>query len=464
MNLHIPRILLAAPSSGSGKTTVACGILKALSEGPHQPMAFKCGPDYIDPMFHSKVLGLHSRNLDTFLMSENTMKYLFADNMRRFLLDNKEGIALVEGVMGYYDGLSGQDTAASTYNIARITNTPVILILDGKGASLSLAATIKGFANFRKDSGIRGVLLNRINPGTYAMLKNRLEEETGIPILGFMPEIQEAVIKSRHLGLIKADEIHDLELKLSLLGRQARETIDLEAILQLAKEAEPLTYEEVKTEIIAEVRIAVAQDEAFCFYYKDSLELLERMGAHLIPFSPMHDNQIPECDGIYIGGGYPELYIEKLSKNHAMKENLSQHIGKGMPCIAECGGFMYLLSQFMDAAGESRELAGVIDGSSRMTTKLRRFGYVCLEAKKDNLLCKEGDRIHAHEFHYSDSDQPGDAFHAVKPSGKSWTCIHGTNTLFAGYPHLHLWGNPSFGENFIKACSKYKRRRHSNES
>lgn len=464
MKLPIPRILLAAPSSGSGKTTVVCGILRALDDSPNKPMAFKCGPDYIDPMFHSESMGLPSRNLDSFLLPEDTLRYLFGENMGRFLKNQPKGLAVIEGVMGFYDGLSGKTTEASTYDIARITETPVILIVDGRGISLSLAAMINGFMKFRTDSNICGIILNRIRPGMYPLLKEIVEEQTGLPVFGYMPDMPELTFNSRHLGLITAKEVDDIQGKLRKLGEQAKETIDLEGILQLAGTASPLEYDAIPINPIANVRIGIARDEAFCFYYQDSLDLMEKLGAILVPFSPLRDPALPECDGLYIGGGYPENHLSSLTRNLSMKDSIRRRMKQGLPCMAECGGFMYLLSEFQDSSGVIHEMAGVLEGRSTMTGGLSRFGYVTLTALENNLLCRKGERINGHEFHYSDSDQPGSSFQAVKPSGKAWTCIHGKETLFAGYPHLHLWGNPSFGEAFVNACQDYKNGRNRHEA
>jgi len=460
---RIPRVLFAAPSSGSGKTTVTCSVLQALSDDGHKAMAFKCGPDYIDPMFHEKILSLPSRNLDSFLLSEETMKYLFADNMKRFLEKKPNGLAVLEGVMGYYDGVSGTTTKASTFEVARITKTPVILVVDGKGASLSIGATIKGFASFRQDSGIAGVILNRVSKVTYHMLKPVLEQETGVPLLGYMPEMEEFAIESRHLGLVTASEIQDLGQRMERLGNQAKDSIDLAGILAIAMTAETLTYEVPEINKIADVRIAIAKDEAFCFYYQDSLELLERLGAKLLPFSPLRDSQLPECDGVYLGGGYPELYAQALAANTSLRAKLKQKLKDKMPCLAECGGFMYLSETLQDGDGRCFDMVGALPGHAKMTTTLNRFGYIKLQGVKDNLLCKKGDEINGHEFHYSDSDENGQDFLATKPSGKQWSCIHTTDYIFAGYPHVHLWGNPSFAENFVKACQDYGKQKRNQD-
>lgn len=455
MKAKLPRVMFVAPNSGDGKTTVTCAVIKALLGKGHRLSAFKCGPDYIDPMFHSEVVGAPSRNLDLFMLSEKTCRYLLVKNAI-----NKD-IAVIEGVMGYYDGISGQNTAASSYDLARLTKTPVVLIVGCKGAYLSVAALIKGFAEFRKDSNIQGVILNNLPEAMYPSYKALVEKETGIPVLGFLPKIEECRIESRHLGLITAAELSGLQDLIRRLAEQAKKTIDLELLLKIAEQSPELEYEEPFIERFGQVRIAVAKDKAFCFYYQDSLELLAEMGAELIYFSPLKDTSLPECAGLILGGGYPELYAKELSGNEKMRESIGKALNRGLPCVAECGGFMYLLDEMetQDSEGDllSYPMVGALQGRSFMTKKLNRFGYITLTAQKNNLLANEGEQINAHEFHYSDSTSNGTDYIATKASGgKGWSCIHADETLFAGYPHIHFWGNPAFAEKFINGCLKYK--------
>ena len=449
MEVKINRLMIAAPTSGSGKTTVVCGLLKALLNQQLNTVAFKSGPDYIDPMFHSKVIGAKSRNLDLFLLGKEITKYLLVRNA------NKADIAILEGAMGFYDGL-GSDTRASAYELAQVTQTPVVLLINAKGAALSLAAIIKGFKDFRSDSNIQGVILNNVNPMTYAYYKEALERETGVPLLGYFPHLAECNLESRHLGLVTAEEVQNLQDIIASLATQATKTLNLPALLALAEQAPPLSYTDIKVQPLGDVTIAVAQDKAFCFYYQDALDLLAELGVQLVSFSPLADKKLPSCDGVILGGGYPEVYATQLSENKELRLDLSDKIAAGLPTLAECGGFMYLLDKFV---GNEQEYAwvGAVTGSSSMTKKLNRFGYITLTAQKDNMLCHAGDTINAHEFHYSDSTNNGVDFVAAKNTGKrSWPCIHATSSLYAGYPHMHLWGNRNFAINFIKACLHYK--------
>lgn len=451
MKMKIPRIILAGTNSGSGKTTITCAILRALMNTGIKPAAFKCGPDYIDPMFHAEVVGAKSRNLDLFMLSKGACKYLLAKNAVG------SDISVIEGVMGYYDGMSGNNTDISTYHLSKVTNTPCILIVNCKGSSLSLAALIKGFAEFRSDSNVRGVILNKLSEFLYQGYKEMIERETGIPVVGFFSDIKECVIESRHLGLITAAEINNLQSKINLLAEQAMKTIDLKALLEVANKAEELEYTEWDIQKCCDVNIAVAKDKAFCFYYEDSLELLESLGAKITYFSPLEDKVLPDCDGLILGGGYPEIHAKQLSENKEMLNSIQSALAKDLPCIAECGGFMYLLDSIAGKDGEVYPMAGALSGNAYMTDKLSRFGYITLESECDNLLANKGERINAHEFHYSDSTANGSSYIAIKPtSAKQWSCINASEFLYAGYPHIHLWGNIDFARKFLRKCLDYK--------
>jgi len=456
MKAKLPRIMFAACSSGSGKTTITCAVLMALKEAGVTPAAFKCGPDYIDPMFHSEVIGVKSRNLDLFLLSPGVCKYLLASNSKN------AQIAVLEGVMGYYDGLGGNSTVASSYHLAAVTKTPVVLIVNCKGSSLSLAATVKGFVEFKRDSGIRGVILNYLSASMYPLYKEMIEAETGIPVIGYFPQVPEVSLESRHLGLITASEVSDLQVKLRLLADEARKSIDLKALLAIAEGTGEIAYEEYPVEKSSDVKIAVARDKAFCFYYQDSLELLEKMGARITYFSPLRDETLPECDGLILGGGYPEIYAEELAGNTSMLNSMKTALESNLPCMAECGGFMVLQQSITDKEGNQHQMTGHLEGEAFMTDRLNRFGYITLFSQEDNLLCRKGEQINAHEFHYSDSTANGSTFKAIKPAtGKQWKCIIAGENLFAGYPHLHLWGNVNFAHAFLTKCRQYQDARKS---
>lgn len=472
---RIPRLMIAAAGSGSGKTTVTCGLLQALLFRGVSLCSFKCGPDYIDPMFHTEVLGIPSRNLDLFFTDGDTARFLLGRAAASAFGRDRAGtdrprLAVMEGVMGYYDGLAAISTEASSYHLARATETPVVLLVDCKGKSVSILAEIKGFQEYRKDSGIKGVLLNRLPAALYGDMKEMIERELGLKVYGYLPQMKGCGLESRHLGLVTAKEVGNLKDILSKVAAQTEETVDLEGLLALGREAPPITFpqakepggdaeEEEEGEAAARpVRIGVARDKAFCFYYQDNLDLLESLGAELVFFSPLEDPELPlGLSGLIFGGGYPELYLKRLSENERMREEIRRAIAEGIPCIAECGGFMYLHRWILDEEGRRWPMAGAVEGESFPTGKLGRFGYIALTARKDTLLCLKGGVLRGHEFHYWDSTNTGDSFTAKKPlRSRSWDCVlTGKGNLFAGYPHVHFYSNPRAGRRFVEACRAY---------
>lgn len=448
----VPRILLGAAASGSGKTLITCGLLQALKNRKLQVTSFKCGPDYIDPMFHSRVIGTKSRNLDSFFADEDTVRYLLEKNARDC------EISVIEGVMGYYDGLAGISPKASAYDVAKITKTPAVLIVNAKGMSLSAAAFIKGFVEYQEDSQIRGVILNQVSSMMYPRLKQIIEEELSIKVYGYVPVVKDCVLESRHLGLVMPEEIVDLQQKLMELAEILEKSVDIDGLLELAEHAEELPVQEspVAYHTGRKIRIALAKDEAFCFFYQDNLELLEEMGAELLPFSPIHDKKLPEhIDGMLFHGGYPELYAKKLSENKEMLVAVCAAVQTGIPYMAECGGFMYLHQEMEDMAGHSWPMAGVIHGKSWRTPRLTRFGYITLE--DGTCFGEHVGAIRAHEFHYFDSDCCGEAYTAKKPlSSRSWKCIHSDGQGMSGFPHMYYYSNLRVPEQFLRACEERK--------
>lgn len=455
-----PSFMIAAASSGSGKTVISCGLMAAFGQRGLHVAACKCGPDYIDPMFHREVLGIESENLDLFFCEKEILKDLFERHTK------KADITVIEGVMGYYDGMALNTEKASSYDVARTLKAPVILAVSCKGMALSVLPVIQGILGFEKDSHICGIILNRVSSMLYPRMKDMIEkglQKAGfpVPVLGHVPEDPAFGLESRHLGLVTPQEVKDIREQMEKAGRILSETVELDTLLSIAgcrKRTESGKENSLLKE--ADVKIGVARDEAFCFYYKDNMELLEQSGCELIPFSPLHDCALPEdIHGLILGGGYPELHTAELEANVSMRASIKSAVKRGIPCLAECGGFMYLHEEMEDDCGISRKMAGLLPGKAFRTDKLVRFGYVELEARRDGAFLKKGEKLKGHEFHYWNSTDNGEDCVAVKPDRrKSWECIHMKENLFAGYPHIHFYSNRKFAERFVTECCKRRYR------
>ena len=445
------QFLLAAPRSGSGKTTMTCALLMALKRRGCAPCAFKSGPDYIDPMFHRAVLGVESRSLDLFFSAPETVRALYAKGAAG------HGAAVCEGAMGFYDGLGGVSDRASAWHLADTLGLPVLLVVEPKGQSLTLAAELKGLNSFRTPSHIAGILLNNCTARMHALLAPMLEKETGLPVLGFLPKLPEAVIGSRHLGLYTAAEVENLQQKLALLADAAEEHIDWPRLLALCEKEPPALPVEPETPP-ARVRIAVAQDEAFCFTYAETLEAFRDAGAEVVFFSPLRDTALPEnIGGLYLPGGYPELHARELSENTSLLREIKQKIESGLPTAAECGGFLYLGQSLTDAEGQSWPMVGVLPGEAKDAGRLVRFGYAALSADSDSMLFRAGESFPIHEFHHWDSTANGTALAAKKPvGGAEWRCGFVNEHFYAGFPHLYWAGTP-LPQRFAAAAENYRR-------
>ena len=445
------QFLLAAPRSGSGKTTMTCALLMALKRRGCAPCAFKSGPDYIDPMFHRAVLGVESRNLDLFFSAPETVRTLYAKGAAG------HGAAVCEGAMGFYDGLGGVSDRASAWHLADTLDLPVLLVVEPKGQSLTLAAELNGLVNFRTPSHIAGILLNNCTARMHALLAPMLEKETGLPVLGFLPKLPEAVIGSRHLGLYTAAEVENLQQKLALLADAAEEHIDWPRLLALCEKEPPALPVQPETPP-ARVRIAVAQDEAFCFTYAETLEAFRDAGAEVVFFSPLRDTALPEnIGGLYLPGGYPELHARELSENTSLLREIKQKIESGLPTAAECGGFLYLGQSLTDAEGQSWPMAGVLPGEAKDAGRLVRFGYAALSADSDSMLFRAGESFPIHEFHHWDSTANGTALAAKKAvGGAEWRCGFVNEHFYAGFPHLYWAGTP-LPQRFAAAAENYRR-------
>ncbi|MBQ7534362.1 MAG: cobyrinate a,c-diamide synthase [Stomatobaculum sp.] len=460
--------MIAAPESGSGKTLVTCGLLRLLQRYGFQPAAFKCGPDYIDPMFHRKVLGVPSENLDTFFSPDGAVR----DVLLRSVQEVSADIAVIEGVMGYYDGTGASGLEASSFDLAKQTDTPVILVVNARGMARSIVPLLQGFAAYEAPEGkIRGVILNCVSGNMAARMKQWIEEETDLRVAGYLPRDSRVSWGSRHLGLLQPEELKDLDRQMELLADTLEETVDLKELLDIAGEKDRKRAGQKKSTASGDgcaedPVIAVARDEAFSFYYEDNLRLLKEAGARIVFFSPLHDTCLPEADGFLIGGGYPELHAEMLASNLSMKEAIRTRAEEGIPILAECGGFMYLQEYLEIPETEEKEAApglfrmcGVLPGTCRRADRLVRFGYLELTGNNAGYL-SEGHRIRGHEFHYYDSTDNGAACRAVKPGKASaWECMTVRGNIMAGFPHLYYRSDPAFAVSFVQRCREYRKRK-----
>lgn len=495
--------LITAGASGSGKTSVVVGLLSLLQKKGYNVGSFKCGPDYIDPMFHRAVMGVESHNLDLFLAS--------ADRVKEFYQRYSAGKTAVicEGAMGYFDGLGGITDEASAWKVADTLDLPVIAVIDAKGASLSIAAQILGLKSLRQPHHIVGVILNKCSKMLYQRLKPVLETETGVKLIGCLPYVEGAEFSSRHLGLYTAGEISDINQRIDKIADALEDNLDFEAFEELCKrnvkagdgveqveledskncasEGEDCTLDGRKTcanelgyaesrktcancgkpdastdcKTHAKAKIAVARDDAFCFLYEETLDTLKEQGAELVFFSPLHDEGLPKgVSGLYLPGGYPELFAGELSFNEDMLKDIKSAIESGLPTVAECGGFLYLCESLEDGNGDIYEQVGIFKGAATNKEKLVRFGYSLLSQEEDSLLFRKGEEVPMHEFHYWDAADPGSDLLATKPlGGRSYRCAYSTDTLYAGFPHLYLAGKPKLAARFVEKAAAFGKRR-----
>ncbi len=460
----VPGILLAGVNSGCGKTTITCGILKALTDKGIKIQSYKCGPDYIDPMLHTQITGQECRNLDPFFSTEEKLRELMAKDSRG------ADFTVVEGVMGYYDGM-GVSCEKSTYTVSAATGTPTVLIINGKGMAHTMIPVLEGIIRYR-ETPVAGVILNRCSKNFFEMMKPEIEERLGIKAVGYFPVDEKAYIGSRHLGLMTAAEIQNLEEVIALLGQMAAESIDLDLLLELGRK--PDAALSVSSEIPAQskdrenseisgrskkpkTRIAVAMDKAFCFYYAQNFDVLREEGAELVRFSPVCDERLPEdIGGVYLGGGYPETYRKELSENQSMRESIRSAAAKGMPIFAECGGFMYTCDHLVETDGSSAPMLGLIPTDVVMTKRLSMdFGYVTMEAQKDTPFFDKGTKIRVHEFHYSRAKTRGDVCRMEKSTGRNWTGVYVEGNVMAGYPHLYFHNCRDVAVRFVDLARKY---------
>ena len=460
---NLPRIMIAAPKSGSGKTIFTCGLLNLLAReggasfGAKGVAAFKCGPDYIDPMFHRKVIGVESENLDSFFSSGEMLRELLSRTLNK--------ATVLEGVMGIYDGIGGVSEKGSCYEVATITETPILLVMNGLGIGSTVVSLTEGILKNDTKKLIKGIVINQISEAYYNALLPKFKEmlskgKYDAEMLGFIPNEKNLHLESRHLGLKLPEEIKDLKSQLDGFTKLITGCCDVSGIKKIMEEASDVSIIEssqVNDNSSESLRMAVARDEAFCFYYEENLRALREAGIETVEFSPMHDEKLPEnVQGILIGGGYPELYLDYLEKNFSMRECIKAAIEGGMPSLAECGGFMYLMDTIRDQENVPRKMVGALFGESKNIGRLSRFGYINIDAKKDGII-PAGLSVKGHEFHYFDSNNNGGDLTAKKASGTAtWDCMHmGDNHLW-GYPHLYYRSCPELVDGIRKAMMEYK--------
>lgn len=455
---NIPRIVIAGTHSGVGKTTIVTGLLAALKQQGLTVQSYKVGPDYIDPGYHQLASGKMAHNLDTWLVPTNKVVPIFA----KTAVGND--MVIVEGVMGLYDG--GRQGVSSTAAIAKLLNAPVILVIDAKSMGESAAAIALGYKMYDQDVNLVGVIINRLGSKTHQQMVTEALERIGIPVLGCLYRNEALTMPERHLGLTPVTE-HNAQDRIADLCAQITEQVNLENVISIGKNAPQLCISSENVNAAATsapiVRIGVAQDEAFSFYYPESLDVLIKMGAEIVPFSPIKDKELPLVDGLVFGGGFPEMFVRQLADNISMRQSIADACKKGMPIYAECGGFMYLTKEIVDFDGKHYEMVGAIPASCGMQSKLQTVGYVEATALTDNILCTAGDAIRGHEFHFSIMSHEENSasfpwafeFKKVR-TGVCYPGGYAYGNLLASYLHMHFAGNEKRAVNFIKKCSEFK--------
>lgn len=437
--------VIAGTSSGCGKTTVTLGLLRALIARGLRVQPFKIGPDYLDSGWHSAVSGVTSRNLDAFMLPTATLNGLFNRQMQQ------ADVAVIEGVMGLYDGYGTDPNYCSSAAMAKQLACPVILLVDGKAVSTSIAATVMGFQQFDPSLNIAGVILNRVNSDShYQLLAEAITRYCGLPVLGRVPVMADVELPSRHLGLVPAQENAPQDARWQQLAKQLEETVNIDHLLALSRlnSLPEGDAPAIPNPALADgLTLALAEDEAFNFYYPDNLEMLEQAGVKIQRFSPLHDRALPDCQMVWLGGGYPEVHGAKLAANTRMLESIQHAHQQRIPIYAECGGLMYLGESLTDGDGETHAMCGVLPGHSQMGKRLTRFGYCEATAKQDTLLAKKGETLRGHEFHYSDFNSPlPAALDCCKwrdgVAISRWQGGFQHEATFASYLHVHFAQRP----------------------
>lgn len=451
MRNDFPRLIIAATQSGSGKTTITTGLLAALKARGLNVQAYKVGPDYIDTGWHELAIGKPSHNLDSWLVGADKLKEIFTAT------STCADVSIIEGVMGLYDG--GRGGISSTAEIAKLLDAPVILVIDAKSMGTSAAAIALGFREFDKSVNLAGVILNRIGSDSHKQMIIDALDDLGIKCFGAIRRNDEFILPERHLGLVPTTENKAVDA-LNKICAAVSEQVDIDALIELVQSVSPMKitspYSLLPTPY---ARIAIARDEAFSFYYGESLRELERLGAELVYFSPLNDTTLPAgISGLIIGGGFPEMFAARLERNERLRADIKDAADKGLPIFAECGGFMYLMQRLIDFDGKSFEMCGAIDGTAIMTNKLQTVGYVEAELLSDCAIGKAGDKLRAHEFHFSkELETSGDKIFKCRRmrTGKEYCAGVAKKNLVASYLHIHFAGCPNAAKAFVDVCKNF---------
>ncbi len=451
--MRIPRIVIAGATSGVGKTSITCSIIYALQKHGYSVQPFKVGPDYIDPGYLSSISKHETYNLDAWLMGNKQL-------LNSFVSNSKSNVSVIEGVMGYYDGFGGCSNYASTHHVASLTKSPVILVLDASKTSRSIAATALGFIKFHRNSRIVGIILNKIGSKKHELLCRDALEKTKIPIVGVIPKNSSLNMPSRHLGLISTMESKTLKKQIEKISKIISNYLDINQIIKIVNNSTQLTKKSQPTHKKVKTTIAVALDTSFNFYYQDNLEALRREGANLKFFSPVKDKKIPKCDGLYIGGGFPEILGDSLSKNRIMKESIKKLSEDNLPIYAECGGLMYM-TKSISSQNKKYKMIGIFDAETKMTNKMR-LNYTKGKITKKNPISEKPHNFQGHEFHYSQLESVSSDSKFVydleigEGIKKYQDGLIQDNTL-ASYGHLYFESS-DYAQVFVRNCLKFSRR------
>lgn len=448
------RILIAGTSSGVGKTTISMGIMAALKKRGLKVQPYKVGPDYIDTSYHTFITGRKSRNLDSYMLDDEIIKYLFLKNS----ID--ADVSVIEGVMGLYDGYGiDLDSCTSSYT-SKILKTPVILVIDGKSMATSGAAMVLGYKNLDTDVDIKGVIINNISSKShFEIVKEAIEKYTDTKVLGYLPKNLSFALPSRHLGLVPTIEMDELEQKFSTLADIIEENIDIDELLKISNNENFDSKYNPNLPKYENLTIAMAYDKAFNFYYWDSIDLLKEMGVNIVPFSPINDKNLPKCSGIYIGGGFPEIFGKELEENESIRNEIKKAHDAGIPIYAECGGLMYLGEKLVDGEDNEYKMVGILKGKSIMTKSLKRFGYCKGTASEDTVISKKGETVFGHEFHHSEFvSNERCSYEVVKERDqkiiKEWMGGYSNGNTLGTYLHTHFYGNINVPINFLNKAAE----------